>query len=147
MCRIKIILIIYFLFANAYADNNSIKLTCEVHFSNFNSVKQASTGAEVTISGMKHHPAGAVLVTQTNDYEFWVMSHGQQTINNRKFLTNYQVAIKDKKTDMFMHSLSDTTHSPDRKPIMARVSLVQYEPGSFIEKGELFFECRTVDKQ
>lgn len=98
----------------------------------------------VSLKNIKSQKGGAVLASQTKDYEFWVMSHSQQTIENKTFINNYQVAIKDKNNGYFMHALSDSIYSPDKNPTKARISLVEYHPDSLIENGELFFECVTV---
>lgn len=43
-----------------------------------------------------------------------------------------------------MHALSDTSHDPAQPSAKARISLVDYQPGSFLENGELLFECTTL---
>lgn len=123
------------------ANNWKLDLRCSVHVSNFNNIEKATVSKDVTLKHLKHQADGAVLVTQTDDYEFWVMTHSQQSINNQKFINNFQVAIKQKKTGLFMHALSDSSYSPAENPHKARISLVDYHPDSFMEKGELFFEC------
>ena len=120
-----------------------LQLQCSINISNYNGVDHASISKDVKLTQLKHKPGGTALVSQTDDYEFWVMTHGQQTINNVKFFKNFQVAIKSKKTSLFMHALSDTSNDPNKKPIKARLSLIKYFEGSFLEDGELLFECMS----
>lgn len=126
------------------SSDSQLKLQCSIHFNNFNGIEQASTGMKVSIKNVKNQEGGAVLVTQTKDYEFWVMSHSQQKLEGKSFINNFQVAIKDKKTGLFMHALSDSSYSATQKPSKARISLVDYHPNSLLEKGELFFECNSI---
>lgn len=100
---------------------------------------------ELVLTNFKHKPGGIRLVTQTGEYEFWVMTHNIQTINNKRFVSNFQVAIKHNSSRLFIHALSDTTHTAGSSPKHARISIVEYQPDSFIEKGELLFECRAFD--
>ena len=118
-----------------------LQLQCTVNISNYNGIDHASVSKDIVLSQLKHKTGGAVLVSQTDDYEFWAMTHGQQTINNVTFFNNFQIAIKDKKSNLFMHALSDTSNLPDVMPVKARLSLVKYIEGSFIEDGELLYEC------
>ncbi|MCP4117880.1 MAG: hypothetical protein GY737_21260 [Desulfobacteraceae bacterium] len=111
----------------------------------FDGIDHAVKSVEVILKELKHKPGGMILVSQTEDYEFWVMTHGVQTINGRVFINNFQVAIKDKASKLFMHALSDTTHTSERPPKHARISLVDYYPDSSLEKGELLFECRHIE--
>jgi hypothetical protein len=121
-----------------------LSLKCSAVFSNYNGVKHAATFIDVTLSQPKHNPGGMILATQTKDYEFWVMSHGVQTLNNKRFINNFQVAIRDKATGLFMHALSDTSHNADNPPEHARICLVDYHNESNLEKGELCFSCSRV---
>jgi len=127
----------------APASNLELNLTlqCNIAFTNYNNVEHATITKTTKLTNYKHKEGGAVLVSQTDDYEFWAMVHGVQEINNKKFINNFQVAIKNKHNNVFMHALSDTTHTAERAPKQARLSLVDYHPDSFLEKGELFFEC------
>ena len=122
-----------------------LELNCNTSFSNFDNIENAVTSSQVTLTAAKHQPGGMQLVTQTSTYEFWVMTHGIQTISSLRFINNFQVAIKHKASQLFMHALSDTSHSPDMAPKHARISLVDYHPDSNLEKGELMFECRTIE--
>lgn len=128
----------------ADAKHSQLNLRCQIHFTNYHGIKQASSGVNASLKNIKNQEGGAVLATQTKDFEFWVMSHGQQNINGKIFINNFQVAIKDKKSGFFMHALSDSVYTPDKKPSSARISLVDYHPGSLLEKGELFFECKSL---
>jgi len=123
----------------------SLTLLCNVSFSNFDNIEHSVKTEEVMLTAAKHQPGGMHLVTQTSNYEFWVMTHGLQTKNNQRFINNFQVAIKHKASQLFMHALSGTNHSPDTPPKHARISLVDYHPDSSLEKGELLFECSTIE--
>ena len=127
----------------SYAANkpDPLQLQCTIKISNYNGVDHASISKDIALAKLKHKSGGTVLVSQTDDYEFWVMTHGQQTIKNVTFFNNFQVAIKEKKRGLFMHALSDTNNSPDITPAKARLSLVKYFEGTFLEEGELLFEC------
>lgn len=124
-------------------DMSKIELKCSINITNYNGVDHASISKKVPLTALKHQVGGTVLVSQTNALEFWAMSHGQQTINGQTFINNFQVAIKDKKTGLFMHALSDKTNSPNKQALKARISLVTYFQDSFLEEGELLFECLT----
>ena len=144
------ILVIYLLPLNVQADSPGkqklhLELNCTTSFNNFDNIENAVTSSQVTLTAAKHQPGGMQLVTQTSTYEFWVMAHGVQTINRQKFINNFQVAIKHKDSQLFMHALSDTSHTPDIPPKHARISLVDYHPDSTLEKGELLFECRRIE--
>lgn len=122
----------------------SLHLTCNIAFSHFNAIKSAHITKNITLTQVKHKTGGMKLVSQTADYEFWVMTHAVQMLNEQKFINNFQVAIKHKSTQLFFHALSDTSHSADKQPQTARISLVDYYPDSTLEKGELFFECHQA---
>jgi hypothetical protein len=83
------------------------------------------------------------MVDSIEPYEFWVLGYGVQTLNDQTFFTSFQVGIRDKRTGAFAHADSDRG-SIDGKPSSARVSLVEYHPSSFLEKGELSLECRSL---
>jgi len=118
-----------------------LDLQCTINISNYNGVKHASITKNVSLTALKHRLGGAVLVSQTDEYEFWAMIHGVQTTGDSAIVNNYQVAIKDKGTGVFMHALSDTTHNANVRPVSARLSLVSYNKNTFLEEGELIFEC------
>lgn len=119
-----------------------LNLTCDISFSNYDNIDNAVTTKDIILTQAKHKPDGMKQVTQTSGYEFWVMIHGVQSIAGQKFINNFQVAIKDKASQLFMHALSDTSHNPEVQPEKARISLVDYHSGTTLEKGELIFECR-----
>jgi hypothetical protein len=127
------------------ASEFSITLQCDINFTNFNYIEHETISKTVTLSNYKHKYGGTALVSQTDDYEFWVMIYSVQTLNERKFVNNFQVAIKNKRNNYFAHALSDTTHSPEDVPKRARISLMDYRSNSFVENGELFFECRNQE--
>jgi hypothetical protein len=124
-----------------YADVISLDLQCTVAFSSFDQIDDQSKSGEITLTDMKHRPGGMIRFTQTKAYEFWVMTHSVQSMSERSFINNFQVAIKDKESGLFMHALSDTSRSINHPPNAARISLVNYHAETGLEKGELFFEC------
>ena len=135
---------------NAYAEDGgkssfTLPLQCNIAFTNFDNIEHASTSAVITLTELKHKRGGFILVFQTANYEFWVMTHGVQTINDRQFVNNFQVAIKHKASKLFMHALSDSSHTPETPPRHARISIVDYYPDSSLEKGELSFECHSIE--
>ncbi len=77
---------------------------------------------------------GKIGVYQNNNYEFWVMTHSIQKLNTQKFINN-----------LFVHALSDSSFNPEKCPKHARISLVDYQQGTFLEKGKLCFECMNLD--
>jgi hypothetical protein len=123
---------------------NKVKLQCNITFSNYDNIEYTAKTVEVALNNYKHKSGGMIMVTQTKDYEFWVMTHGIQKINKRAFINTFQVAIKKKGNNLFMHALSDITHSPENPPKQARISLVDYDSNSSLEKGELCFECMSI---
>lgn len=147
MYKSKLIVIAYLFLSgvasHAASQPEPLKLQCTVNISNYNGVDHASVSKDIVLSQLKHKAGGAVLVSQTDDYEFWAMIHGQQTIINMAFFNSFQVAIKEKKSGLFIHALSDTSNLPDITPAKARLSLVKYAEDSFLEEGELLFECVT----
>ncbi len=88
---------------------------------------------------------GKIGVYQNNNYEFWVMTHSIQKLNTQKFINNFQVAIRHKTSNLFVHALSDSSFNPEKCPKHARISLVDYQQGTFLEKGKLCFECMNLD--
>lgn len=134
-----------FFFATClYADVAPLNLQCTVAFSNFDQIEERSKSGEITLTDLKHKPGGMVRFTQTKAYEFWVMTHSVQSVNNESFINNFQVAIRHKESGLFMHALSDTTNRVDQPPHAARISLVNYHAETALEKGELFFECSPL---
>ncbi len=133
-----------------YAENQtsndiSLRLVCNISFSDFSNIENTAITKEITLTQIKHKSGGMKLVAQTSDYEFWAMIHGVQTINGQQFVNNFQVAIKQKTSQVLMHALSVTSHTASVRPKHARVSLVNYRPESNMEKGELLFECRHIE--
>lgn len=145
MYKSKLMFIALFLLSNvaSHAVNKPepLLLQCTINVSNYNGVEHASISKDIELVELKHKAGGAVLVSQTDEYEFWAMTHGLQTINDVTFFNTFQIAIKDKKSSLFMHAMSDTSNSPDKKPVKARLSLVKYFERSFLEEGELLLEC------
>lgn len=123
----------------------ALKLRCNISFSQFDQIDHAVKTVVVTLSELKHRPGRMKLVSQTKNYEFWVMPHLIQTLNEHRFISNFQVAIKEKSSQLFMHALSDSSHIPDQTPKYARISLVDYHPNTTLEKGELSFDCRSIE--
>ena len=122
--------------------NISITLQCNINFSNYDGIDHATTSRSITLNAIKHIENGSKLVAQTDGYEFWVMIHGVQKLNGVDFINTFQVAIKQKSSGLFVHALSDFNTSPNSQPTQARVSLVSYHPNTFLESGELLFECK-----
>lgn len=116
-------------------------VNCTVMSRDFSELNDTLFSKEAVLSKMKHQPGGAVNITNIGPYEFWVMVHGM-VLGGQSQITNYQVAIKDKRTNQFMHALSDTSLNSNNPPKAARISLVEYYPESLLEKGELLFECK-----
>ena len=148
MQKITVLLVftIFFLSSVLQADEQvknliPLNLTCDISFNNFDNIDHAVTTKDIILTQAKHKPDGMKLVSQTRDYEFWVMTHSVQSIAGQKFVNNFQVAIKHKTSQLFMHALSDTGHSPEVQPEKARISLVDYHLNTTLEKGELIFEC------
>lgn len=123
-----------------------LHLNCVVNFGNYNGIDETSTTRQSTLNSHKHKTGGSNLVVQTKFYKFWVMTHGVQTITNRAFIREFQVAVRHKQSGLFMHALSDMASSPDIPPKRARISLVNYHPDTTLEKGELLFECSSIDR-
>ena len=152
MFRLNCVICLFIVFTSlcSYAEDKGktiipLKLQCNISFMDFDGIDHAVKTVEVILKDLKHRPGGMIRVSQTEKYEFWVMTHGVQTINGLRFIYNFQVAIKDKASKLFMHALSDTSHTPDSPPKHARISLVEYYPDSFLEKGELLFDCRHLE--
>lgn len=142
--------LIFFLFlfqmvvSNTYAKSDiksTLSLKCSVLVSNYSGVEQASHFADVVLTVSKNLPGGNVRVTRMQGFEFWVMTHGLQRTNNQVVFNSFQVAIKSIKSGLFIHALSDVSFDVSKPPQQARISLVDYHPDSFIESGELLFEC------
>lgn len=124
----------------------SLDLQCVVEFRDFEKVEHILKVVDVRLSQIKHKPGGHVLVAETDHYEFWVMVHGTQSINDQNIVNAFQTAIKHKNSLLFMHALSDVSHSASDLPKRSRVSLVEYHPNSMLEKGELMLECTRVQE-
>ncbi len=149
MHRLIGLIIPFFLVSTAHADDQrnlieELKLQCNIIYNNYDNIEHTAKTVEVTLNNYKHKSGGMIRIIQTKDYEFWVMTHGIQKIHDRTFINTFQVAIKTKGNNLFMHALSDITHSPENPPKQARISLVNYYPNSSLEKGELLFECRSI---
>ena len=121
--------------------HNALVLKCTIMASDFSELKDTNLTKEAAISGMKHQPSGAVKIATVEPYEFWVMAHGLK-LNKPSQIINYQVAIKDRRTNQFMHAMSNTSLDSANPLKSARISLVDYYPNSLLEKGELIFECQ-----
>ena len=128
--------------ANENKDHTpKLTLACVVSIKNFEGIEHASTQHDIALSSLKHKKNGAKLVTQTDNFEFWAMIHGSQKANNIVFYKNFQVAIFDKKSNRFYHALSDENVDQNTQPKRSRLSIVEYHENSFLESGELLFEC------
>ena len=109
-------LLAFFFTPRLFADISPLDLQCTVSFTNFDQIENVSKSGEITLTDMKHKPGGVIKFTQTKTYEFWVMTHGVQSTNDHAFINNFQVAIKHKERGLFMHALSDTSHSKKQAP-------------------------------
>lgn len=123
------------------SQHHALMLNCTITAQDFSGLKDTAISKETVISGMKHEPGGAVKIATLAPYEFWVMVHGT-VLSKPSRILNYQVAIKDKRTNQFFHALSETSPDSAHPPRSARISLVEYHPNSMMEKGELFLECK-----
>lgn len=121
----------------------SLDLQCLISFTNYDNISRASTTADVVLSDNKDRKGGAILVRQTDNFEFWVMTHGIQDAHDGRFINNFQVAIQIKDSGLFVHALSDSVYELGRQPKQARVSLIDYQNDTFNETGELLFECKS----
>jgi hypothetical protein len=119
----------------------ALMLNCTIISRDFSDIKDTTISQEAVINALKHKPGGAAKVTTIEPYEFWVMVHSMMLGEQPKII-NFQVAIKDRRTNQFMHALSNTSIDGANPINMARISLVEYYPDSMLEKGELLFECR-----
>ena len=147
--NLNIITIVLLFTLNSHAalsakDELSLTLICNIYFSDAKALENNINTDEIRLSAAKHKRGGAKLIHQTNEYEFWVMTHGVQTIGNERFINSFQVAVKHKKSKMFSHALSDRSFSTVNQPKYARISLVEYYPDSLLEQHEVLFECENT---
>jgi len=147
--NINLIIIVLLFTLNSHAESStrekvSLTLTCNINFSDAKALENNINTDEIRLSAAKHKRGGAKLIHQTNEYEFWVMTHGIQTIENERFINSFQVAVKNKKSKMFSHALSDRSFSAVNQPEYARISLVEYYPDSLLEQNEILFECEST---
>ena len=119
----------------------AINLTCRISFDDFDGIERAVITRDIILTHTKHGAGGMRQVSQSKDYEFWVMIHDVEPVMGQEFIKNFQVAIKHKASKLFMHALSATSHSPEFPAEKSRVSLVEYYPGTTRKKGELIFAC------
>ena len=99
---------------------------------------------DVVLSNHKHKEGGHKLVLERQGLQFWVMEHSVQTLSGVEFINSFQLAVKDSVSGLFAHALSDVSNSPSVAPKSARLSLVDYHTDSFLEKGELMFDCQSA---
>ena len=75
MYKSKLIFIVCLLLSSvvSYAANKlkPLQLQCTINISNYNGVDHASISKDIELTQLKHKAGGAVLVSQTDDYEFW----------------------------------------------------------------------------
>jgi hypothetical protein len=147
--NLNIITIVLLFTFNSHAesptrDELSLTLICNISFSDAKALENNINTDEIRLSAEKHKRGGAKLIHQNNEYEFWVMTHGVQTMGNEKFINSFQVAVKHKKSKIFSHALSDRSFSAIKQPKYARISLVEYYPDSLLEQNEVLFECENT---
>ncbi len=118
-----------------------LNLNCTIISADYRGIHDILITKKVKLIGLKHQPNGAVKVASYGNFDFWVMIYGMKLDGVEPVIMNFQVAIKDRRSDQFMHALSDTSFDKNKPPQMARISLVEYHPNSMVEKGELLFEC------
>lgn len=148
--NLNIITIVLLFTFNSHAESSTrdellLTLTCNINFSDGKALENNINTDEIRLSAAKHKRGGAELIHQTNEYEFWVMTHGVQTIGNERFINSFQVAVKHKESKIFSHALSDRSFSAVNQPKYARISLVEYYPNSLLEQHEVLFECENTD--
>lgn len=122
----------------------SLSLKCSVHSDNFGDESGLLASKEVLIKGNVLTHSGNVLVYETDELEFWVLTHMTQELNGDHFINNFEVSIKDKSTNRFYNALSDSVFSSNRSPQSARIRLVNYHSVGFHEKGYIMFRCKSV---
>ncbi len=125
--------------------NIKLSLSCNIIFDNYSGFKDTSITKDIVLTNYKHKPGGMIKISELNGFEFWAMIYSVQKINDQTFINSFQVAIKDKANNLFMHALSDLVFTPNATPNQARISLVDYRGNGQEEKGELLFECRHLD--
>ncbi len=135
--------LLFFLVAMKVNAAEPLALNCAITFSNYSGVKSKAHFYEVVLAEHKHKAGGRVQLLTWQAKEFWVMTHGIQSLGEREFINSFQVAIKNVGTREFYHALSDRTFVAGQKPQVGRLSLVEYDLQSGLEAGELLFECRS----
>jgi hypothetical protein len=124
--------------------NIKLSLSCNIIFDNYSGFKDTSISKDIVLTNYKHKPGGMIKISELHGFEFWAMIYSVQRINNQTLINSFQVAIKDKATNLFMHALSDIVFTTNTTPNQARISLVDYWGNGQEEKGELLFECRNL---
>lgn len=119
-------------------------LSCSVHSDNFGKKPGLLMSKELSIKGSVLARGGSVLVYETDDLEFWALTHMTQELNGHHFINNFEMSIKDKSTNRFYNALSDSVFSEDRSPQSARIRIANYYPGTFHEKSYIMFRCKSV---
>jgi len=133
---ISSLIVLFLIISQALAEQSGnefipLKLSCFVSFQNYDGIEEALTTKQVKLDNHKHEDGGVSLVTQTDSYEFWAMTHGiQSTAGAKAFIRDFQVAIRHKQSGLFMHALSNETNSPENQAKKARISLVSYYPNT-----------------
>lgn len=124
--------------------SSELSLSCSVHSDNFGMESGLLVSKEVSIKGSVLKQNGHSLVYETENLEFWALTHMTQKLNGDHFINNFEVAIRDKNTNRFYNALSDSVFSADESPRAARIRLANYHPGTFHEKSYVMFECQNT---
>lgn len=141
-------LLIFIIMISLSSVSNSftrLNLQCVMSSSNFSELDDVFEVREVSLAGVKNKIDGTEKVFDFSGYEMWAMVHTLQKTENTPRILNFQVAVKKKGTNSFFHALSNTVNEKD-EPLSARISLVEYAEDSFLEVGEIFFECKQKNE-
>lgn len=136
--------ILSFLFVAKSFAVEPLSLSCGISLSAYAGVESESHFFDVVLSHHKHKEGGHKLVLERQGLQFWVMTHSVQTLSGVEFINSYQLAVRTLASGLFVHALSDVSNAPSVAPRSARLSLVDYHPDTFLEKGELMFDCQSA---
>ncbi len=140
----SLLAVLSFLFVAKSFAVEPLSLSCGISLSAYAGVASESHFFDVVLSHHKHKEGGHKLVLERQGLQFWVMAHSVQTLSGVEFINSYQLAVKDSVSGLFVHVLSDISNTPLVAPQSARLSLVDYHPDTFLEKGELMFDCKSA---
>lgn len=112
-----------------------LTLSCSVHSDNFGTESGLLVSKEISISGSVLKRDGRSLVYETENLEFWALTHMTQELNGDHFINNFEVAIRDKETNRFYNALSDSVFSADRAPVRRELGLRITTPALSMRKA------------